>query len=51
MRLLNVARNEEIKKVNAYMLPENRAMRKIAENLGFTFKREDDLLKAEIQLD
>lgn len=50
-RLLNVARNEEIKKVNAYMLPENRAMRKIAENLGFTFKREDDLLKAEIQLD
>jgi acetyltransferase len=49
-RLLEIGRKEGIRVVNAYMLAQNRGMKKIAENLGFTFSREDDLLKAEILL-
>ena len=47
-RLLEYARNEGIEYVMAYMLPENRGMKRIADNLGFSFEREDDLLRAEI---
>ncbi|MDX1663451.1 MAG: bifunctional acetate--CoA ligase family protein/GNAT family N-acetyltransferase, partial [Candidatus Promineifilaceae bacterium] len=50
-RLLQVAEREGIDIVMAYMLPENRGMKRIAENLGFHFEREEDLLKAEIHLD
>lgn len=50
-RLLVIGRQEGINVVMAYMLPENRGMRRIAENLGFSFSREDDLLKATITLD
>lgn len=50
-RLLEVARQEGINVVMAYMLPDNRGMRRIADNLGFSFSREDDLLKAMITLD
>ena len=49
-RLLQYARDEEIERVMAYMLPENRGMKRIAENLNFSFRREDDLLRAEIEL-
>jgi acetyltransferase len=49
-KLLDYARDEGIRRVMAYMLPENRPMRKIATGLGFSFEREDDLLKAEIEL-
>lgn len=50
-RLLQIAENEGVHTVMAYMLPENRGMRRIAENLGFSFAREDDLVRAEIHLD
>lgn len=50
-RLLQIAEDEGIKKVMAYMLPENRGMKRIAEELGFSFEREEDLVRAEIQLD
>jgi acetyltransferase len=49
-RLLQIGEDEEIKKVTAYMLPQNRGMKRIAENLGFEFTRDEDLLKAEIEL-
>lgn len=49
-KLLDYARNEGIRRVMAYMLPENRPMRRIAEELGFSFEREEDLLRAEIAL-
>ncbi len=50
-RLLQIGENEGIRKVTAYMLPQNRGMKRIAENLGFEFSRDEDLLKAEIELD
>lgn len=50
-RLLEIGRNEGVQKVMAYMLPENRGMKRIAEELGFSFTREDDLVRAEINLD
>jgi acetyltransferase len=49
-KLLDYARDEGIERVMAYMLPENRAMRNIAHNLGFKFERDEDLLRAEIEL-
>jgi acetyltransferase len=50
-RLLQIAQAEEIHTVTAYMLPENRGMRRIAEKLGFSFTRDEDLLHARIDLD
>ncbi|MCA9969415.1 MAG: bifunctional acetate--CoA ligase family protein/GNAT family N-acetyltransferase [Anaerolineales bacterium] len=49
-RLLEFGRDEGIERVTAYMLPENRGMRHICQQLGFTFEREADLVKAEIDL-
>ncbi|GAB4279827.1 MAG: bifunctional acetate--CoA ligase family protein/GNAT family N-acetyltransferase [Candidatus Promineifilaceae bacterium] len=48
--LLAVGRQEGIERVIAYMLGMNKGMRAICQKLGFTFSREDDLIKAEIQL-
>ena len=50
-RLLQIGRDEGVQKVMAYMLPENRGMKRIAEELGFSFTREEELVRAEIQLD
>lgn len=50
-RLLQIGEVEGVKKVMAYMLPENRGMKRIAEELGFSFEREEDLVRAEIELD
>lgn len=50
-RLLEIGRDEGVETVMAYMLPENRGMKRIAEQLGFSFNREEDLLRAEIDLD
>lgn len=50
-RLLEVGRQEGVKTVMAYMLPENRGMKRIAEGLGFSFTREEDLVRAKIELD
>ncbi len=49
-RLLDIGRDEGLQTVNAYMLDENMGMRRICKNLGFTFHRDDNLIKAEITL-
>ena len=49
-RLLDIGRDEGLQTVNAFMLDENMGMRRICKNLGFTFQREDNLIKAEITL-
>jgi acetyltransferase len=48
--LLQFGRDEGIKRVVAYMLNENRGMIKLSEKLGFRFEREEDMLKAIIDL-
>ena len=50
-RLLVIGREEGVERVIAYMLPENTGMRHISQGLGFTFEREDDLLKATLDLE
>jgi acetyltransferase len=50
-RLLDIARQEgEVSRVVAYMLPENLAMKRVSQKLGFHFQREDGMLKAAIDL-
>jgi acetyltransferase len=51
-RLLEIARNENIERVLAEIMPENTGMRRICTKLGFTFSRieETQTLLAEIQL-
>ncbi|MEZ4518047.1 MAG: bifunctional acetate--CoA ligase family protein/GNAT family N-acetyltransferase [Chloroflexota bacterium] len=49
-KLLDFGRDEGMKRVVAYMLPENRGMYRVSESLGFTFEREDDMIKAVIDL-
>jgi len=44
--LLAFGKDEGIKTVVAYMLPENRGMIEISEKLGFTMTREEDMVKA-----
>ena len=44
--LLDFGRDEGIKRVIAYMLPENRGMIEISEKLGFAMGREEDMVKA-----
>lgn len=48
--LLEFGRDEGITRVVAYMLPENRGMIRVCEKLGFNFEREDDLIKAYIEI-
>ncbi|NCF69669.1 MAG: GNAT family N-acetyltransferase, partial [Chloroflexi bacterium] len=49
-RLLQFGRDEGIKHVLAYMLGSNKGMITVCKRLGFTFEREDDLVKAAIDL-
>ena len=49
-RLVDVARDEKLERVYAFMLPENHGMRTVCEKLGFNVTPQDDLLMAEIQL-
>ncbi|HSH04939.1 MAG TPA: bifunctional acetate--CoA ligase family protein/GNAT family N-acetyltransferase [Anaerolineae bacterium] len=48
--LLTIARSENIKQVEAYMLPDNGGMKHICQKLGFKITWEDDLVKAIITL-
>jgi len=51
-RLIEIGRNERrIKRIVAYMLPENKAMRHISEKLGFHCEYEEGMVKAEIDLE
>jgi acetyltransferase len=49
-RLLAIGREEGVETVIAYMLPENTGMRHVSQMLGFKFEREEDLLKATLEL-
>ncbi|MDX1613745.1 MAG: GNAT family N-acetyltransferase, partial [Candidatus Promineifilaceae bacterium] len=50
-RLIEVGKEEgDIGRIVAYMLTENQAMKRIAENLGFKLKFEDQMLKAVLSL-
>ncbi len=49
-RLLKFGRDEGIEQVEAYMLAANKGMIAVCRKLGFTFGREDELVKAVIEL-
>ena len=49
-RLLQIARNEGVERVTAYMLTENRGMINISKKLGFRLEREAELVKAVIEV-
>lgn len=48
--LVQFGRDEGIKHIVAYMLPENRGMIHVSERLGFRMEREEDMVKAVIDL-
>ncbi|MCL4805433.1 MAG: GNAT family N-acetyltransferase [Anaerolineae bacterium] len=48
--LLTFGRDEGIQRVVAWMLPENRGMIEISEKLGFRMSRDEDMVKAEMEL-
>ncbi len=45
-RLLAVARDEGVRRVKAYMLPDNLGMKRVCQRLGFTFRHEEGVLEA-----
>lgn len=49
-RLLAHGREEGVRRIEAYILNQNRAMLHICEKLGFTFQREGEIIKAQIDL-
>ena len=49
-RLLQFGRDEGLERVEAYMLGANKGMIAVCRKLGFSFEREDDLVKAVIDL-
>jgi acetyltransferase len=49
-RLLTVARDEKLQVVSAQILPDNSAMQRICEKVGFTLKRSPRLTIASIQI-
>lgn len=49
-RLLQIGRDEGVRRVEAYMLDENLGMRAICEKMGFEFGREGGVIKAAIAL-
>lgn len=50
-RLIQVGRDEpDVNRIVAYMLPENVAMKRVAERLGFSLDFEDRMVKAELIL-
>ena len=52
LRILQVGRDEKLRRIVAYILFENHVMQRICEKLGFRFHRTpgDPLVRAEIQL-
>ncbi|MCB9008538.1 MAG: bifunctional acetate--CoA ligase family protein/GNAT family N-acetyltransferase, partial [Ardenticatenaceae bacterium] len=51
VHLLEIGKQEGVKRVIAYLLSENRGMRAICLKLGFRLEREAELIKAVIDLD
>jgi acetyltransferase len=51
VHLLEIGKQEGVKRVVAYLLSENRGMRAICLKLGFRLERDGELIKAVIDLD
>lgn len=49
-RLLQIGRDEHLRRITAEILPDNIGMQRIAERLGFMLTRRDDVVHAEITL-
>jgi acetyltransferase len=49
-RLIAWGRDERVNRIVAYMLPQNNAMRALCQKLGFALHKEEDMLKAELEL-
>ncbi|CAN1210983.1 bifunctional acetate--CoA ligase family protein/GNAT family N-acetyltransferase [Tumidithrix helvetica PCC 7403] len=49
-RLIQIGRDEKLDRITAEILPENVAMQRVSEKVGFRLKRAMDLVKAEIDL-
>ncbi|MCX7596806.1 MAG: bifunctional acetate--CoA ligase family protein/GNAT family N-acetyltransferase, partial [Fischerella sp.] len=49
-RLVQIGRDEQIKRITADILPENAGMQRVCEKVGFRLYRVADLVKAEIDL-
>ncbi|MGK7901163.1 MAG: bifunctional acetate--CoA ligase family protein/GNAT family N-acetyltransferase [Hormoscilla sp.] len=49
-RLLQVGKDEKLDRINAEILPDNRAMQRICEKLGFQLTKQIDLVQAAIDL-
>lgn len=49
-QLINIAKQEELEGIIAYILPENRPMQKICQRLGFTLRKdtEEEMMVAEL---
>ena len=50
-QLVQIGREEQLKRIKAEILPENRAMQRICEKIGFQLQRTPDLVLAEIELE
>ena len=48
--LLDIGRDEGLERISAEILPENHAMRRICQRLGFTVVETPDLVQAWIDL-
>ncbi|MBF2021742.1 MAG: bifunctional acetate--CoA ligase family protein/GNAT family N-acetyltransferase [Hydrococcus sp. C42_A2020_068] len=49
-RLVQVGRDEQLERISAEILPENHAMQRVCEKVGFRLRRTPELVKAEIDL-
>jgi acetyltransferase len=49
-RLVQVGRDESLQRITAQILPENMAMQRVCEKVGFQLQRDADLVQAEINL-
>lgn len=49
-RLVQIGRDEGLSRITAEVLPENFAMQRVCEKVGFKLQRNSDLVRAEIQL-
>ena len=51
-RLVQIGRNEKLQRITADILPDNRAMQRVCEKLGFKLRRsaDDPMIKASIDL-
>lgn len=49
-RLIQIGREEQLERIKAEILPENRAMQRVCKKLGFHLQRTPEIVLAEVQL-